>query len=429
MQLWRYEARNGAGKAVDGTLEAASREAALATLRAQGLFLTKLETAKIAHASRPAAPQKNGAELPRKTAEPPRVAPSSAPNSARPNPHLKAAPPLPNQPFLRASKRDLSAFFRQLASAQSAGVSLGKSLQTLEQHAPSASLRAVARQIGERVRAGEPLSRSLNSFPALFSPLAIGIVGAGERGGFLDRSFARLADYAERDYELETEIKRRTWYPKLIVFAAILIPGVVPLVLQGFGAFLAQVLPPLLVIAAVWAALKIAKALVPALPFLAPIFAFWDGLKLRLPVIGKVARGLATAKFCRALGALYSAGVSSATSVQLAAQASDNARVKRLCEGVAPRIERGETLTQTLGDLHIFHPMALQMLSIGEESGDLDTQLEKSADFLERDAETAIRQAIPLLGILAFLAVAAYVGSIVVAAFTGYGNFLNELSQ
>ena len=471
MATWRYEAKNSAGTAMTGTLVASDRRAALEILRSQGLFLTLLEAAPTRKeqkavppvspkganipsagnnsfvdgntAPRPAPRPRTGpvAPLPNvpsrgveghtgaeTSKEPPPIAPPPPASAYGAAPRNQSGlPPLERQPFLNASKRDLSAFFGQMASAANAGVSTGKALSTLENHATNKTLRTVAGQLSKRTMSGESLSEGMRAFPGLFTPLMVGIVSAGERGGFLDRSFSRLSEYAERDYQLETSIKKETWYPKLIVFASILIPGVVPLVLQGFGPFLRQVVPPLFILGLLWAIWKAIKIVRPSLTMLDPFFHFIDGVKLVLPIIGKVSRGLATAKFCRALGALYAAGVSPSQSIRFGAEACGNQVMHDRCMTVIPRLEQGETLTQALGSLRVFHPMALQMMQVGEESGDLDSQLEKAADFLESDAETAIRQAIPVLGILAFLAVAAYVASTVISAYSGYGAQINDL--
>lgn len=372
---------------------------------------------------------------------PPRVAPGVAlgvgPGVLRPM-GQSASPPLARQPFLRASQQDLSNFFRQLAALMHAGTGIGVALQTMAENAANKSLGSASTQMATRAMTGEPLSDSMKAFPGLFSPLMIGITSAGERGGFLEAAFTRLADYAERDHNLQQSIKRETWYPKLIVFCAILIPGVVPLVLQGFGAFVAQVGPPLLIIALLILAWKVWVFMQPALTSSVDNFKIggispakiYDEIKLMIPVIGKTARALASAKFCRALGALYSAGVGPSEAVRLGAQACGNRAVAARALATIPQLNAGAPLTECMKETRVFNPLALQMMRVGEESGDLDSQLDKAADFLETNAETTIKQAVPVLGIVVFLGVAAYVGSIVVQMWGGYttelGDFMNE---
>jgi type II secretory pathway component PulF len=267
----------------------------------------------------------------------------------------------------------------------------------------------------------------MRAFPGLFSPLQIGMVSAGERGGFLESMFSRLAKYAERDYGLQQTIKRETWYPKILVFASILIPGAVPLVLamvkggqNPFVAWLQSVGPPLFLVG-------LAVLIYRAASFASPLTAhqqgpkLWlDSIKLCIPVAGKVVRGLATAKFCRALGALYGAGVLPGESVRLAAEACGNSAIARDSIGIIPRLEHGERLTDCLSSTGQFPSSVIQVMHVGEESGNLDEQLDKSADFLENDAEVAIKQSVQLLGVLVFIVIAIRIGMQVGQFWGGY---------
>ncbi len=463
MPTWNYEARDAAGKTVRGAHEAPDRGAALQFLRAQGLFLTRLEAAKSRSAaalfSRPTPPTPrtpNPDSIPAgerldstknedatavhsaNTAPNARPAPRAIPVAPRAistggSPALRtpglASAPINPQPLLRASSKDLSTFFQQCGAMIHAGTTLGAAMHSMREHAPSAALRGAAAQMEARVMSGETLSDSMRPFPGLFTPLQIGMVTAGERGGFLEEMFARLARYCERDYDLQQTIKRETWYPKLLVFFSILIPGTVPLVLaavQKTGnplvAWLKSVGPPFLCIGALILIYR-------AINFASPLAAHHSAAKLRLdqwklmiPVGGKVVRGLATAKFCRALGALYSAGVGPGESVRLAAAACGNAAIAQGALAIVPRLEHGETLTACLGSTGYFRSNVMQVMAVGEESGDLDGQLDKAADFLENDAEVAVKQSVQVFGILVFLMIAIYIGIQVVSFYGGYFN-------
>jgi type II secretory pathway component PulF len=450
MSLWVYEARDAAGKVVSGSHDAADRRTALEFLRAQGLFLTRLEAARgVAKPTTSATPapratlqkQKSGRETPQSPSNPkvilspdapvpasapvPRVV-GSASNPRSQNPRTTAAPIVP-QPLLRCSTKDLSLFFRQIGAMIHAGTTIGAALHSMAEHAPNGALRSAARQMEARVLCGETLSDSMTAFPGLFSPLQIGMVNAGERGGLLDAMFSRLARYAERDYDLQQMIKRETWYPKLLVFASIFVPGAVPLVLSVVKggqnpilAWLGSVGPPLLI-------LGLAYLIFHAVQFTSPLAAhksgpkLWiDTIKLRLPVFGKVARAFATAKFCRALGALYGAGVGPGESVRLASHACGNAAIARDALAIIPRLEHGEPLTACLASTKQFPSTVLQVMHVGEESGSLDEQLDKSADFLESDAETAVKQSVQVLGIVVFLIIAIRIGMQVGQFWSGY---------
>ncbi len=479
MPNWVYEARDKSGKPVRGSRQAPDRQTVLEALRAEGLFLTRLEAGKGGGRSAPvkpavaaatgtppaplrpasAVPAAPGGPAASATAETTRInpqSPSQAPargvslggnipadGSAAPEPPpvvpsiyvrtstvgQSASAPIPPRPFMRAGSKELALYFSQLGAMVHAGTSIGHALATMSGSAGSQTLRQVSKEMYERVMAGAPVSECMTAYPGVFSTLQIGMISAGERGGFLDRMLNRLATYSGRDYELQSMIKRETWYPKLLVFCAILIPSAVPLVLglvQGRGlggallAWLAVVAPPFMVIFVLFIAIRAMNRAAPLLLNGGSPRELWDKFKLNVPIGGKVTRGLATAKFCRAMGALYSAGVGPTESVRLASSACGNSIVASRALAIIPNLERGEKLTQCLASTHYFPPIALQMMRTGEETGMLDEQLEKAADFMEQDCETAIRQSVQVLGILAFLGVAIYIGMTVIHFYTGY---------
>lgn len=451
MPTWNYEARDASGKIVSGAHEAADRPTALEFLRAQGLFLTRLEAGR-----RAASPARNAPRPPVNAPFSPLEAPSPEGKTSAPKPvgvpvgvpprpsgsnysatgampalqtKLTAQAPLPQQPFLRASSKDLATYFRQLGAMTHAGTTLGAALHSMREHAPNAALRAASTQIEARVMTGETFSSAMRAFPGLFSPLQIGMVTAGERGGFIVEMFQRLAKYSDRDYELQQTVKRETWYPKLLVGASIMVPSAVPFVI---GMVLKDRNPWLAWLQSVWAPLLLIGILVfiyRTINYVSPLTAHQSGpklmldrFKLMLPIGGKVVRGLATAKFCRALGTLYSAGVGPRESVRLASAACGNAAIAEAAIRVVPRLEQGETLTSCLGSTGYFPSTVMQVMAVGEESGNLDEQLEKAADFLEIDAEVAIKQSVQVGSMLLFLLIAIYIGLQVAQQYLGTMN-------
>jgi type II secretory pathway component PulF len=270
-------------------------------------------------------------------------------------------------------------------------------------------------------------SQTMPAYPGLFSELAIGMIQAGESGGFLDRMCLRLSEYAERDYELQQTIKRETWYPKLLVFCAVLIPSVVPVAIAMFNggnvmrAWLDSSAPSLLLlIGMAWGTWKFINYLMPIAAHGNSLRYWIDFVKLLLPIAGKTARALAAVKFCRALGALYAAGVGPHKAVVMAGRACGNAVMEEKSRLMSYEIENGSGLTNALAKTGQFPGVALQMMRTGEESGSLDAQLDKVADFLEQDAETTIKQSVKVLGIVTFLLIAMYIGSMVIQSYTGY---------
>ena len=276
----------------------------------------------------------------------------------------------------------------------------------------------------------------MRAYPGIFSQLAIGMISAGEMGGFLDRMCLRLSEYAERDYELQQTIKRETWYPKLLVFCSILIPSVVPLVVtkvlgtgNPFLAWLHSVIGPLLIVGIVWGSWKAFNYLAPVTLHKGSPRYIIDQIKLSLPIAGKTVRALSTAKFCRALSALYSAGMGLNRTLNLAADTTGNVVLSENVRRIIPRVESGENLSDCLESTGYFAPVVLQMLRTGEMSGSIDTQLEKVADFLEADAETTVKQSVKVLGIAVFLLIAMYIGMQVIQFWSGYINTLDDYNK
>ena len=330
------------------------------------------------------------------------------------------AAPIPTNVWLAANAKERSLFFRQMNSMLNAGTSLGHALTTMGEHASNPALRRASREMAEQTLRGRPWSETMKAYPALFDALSVGMIAAGERGGFLDRMCARLADYAERDYELQQAIKRETSYPKLLVFCAILIPSAIPAAIAGFSggnamqAWLRSVGPPLGAVAFAWVAWKIWSRAMPVAAHGGVLKRAMDWIKLKTPVVSKTVKSFAAAKFCRAMGALYASGMGVNHIINIAAGACGNEEFAARARAAIPGIERGISLTDSLAATGYFPGVALQMMRTGEMSGSIDTQLDKVADFLEQDAEAAVKHAVKIFGIIIFLAMAMIIGSMVI---------------
>jgi type IV pilus assembly protein PilC len=342
-----------------------------------------------------------------------------------------ALAPLPPRYFLRSNAKDLSLFWSQMHSMLAAGVGLSHAAKTMADNAPNKGLRTACREIAPRLAAGVPFSELMHSYPSIFSPLMIGMIRAGEVGGFLDRMCQRLGEYAERDYHIQQTIKRETWYPKMVLLSSIVIPALPPLAVaffKGQGVLAAAIacglsmLGPLAIIAAVWGVWKFNNVLLPLTARTNYLRYFIDQAKLLIPVAGKTARALATAKFCRSLGALQAAGTGVQGMIHLAANACGNAVIADSARRVIPRLEQGESMTDALAATRQFPGIAIQMLRTGEQTGNFEAQLDKVADFLEQDAETTIKQSVVLLGVLALVFIGVRVCMQVVQFYTGYFN-------
>ena len=343
----------------------------------------------------------------------------------------------PSQPWMRANAKEMALFFRQMHAMINAGTTVGQALNSLSENAINPALRQASKDMSVRTAHGRLWSETMRTYPGLFSELMVGMISAGEMGGFLDRMCQRLAEYSERDYEIQQAIKRETWYPKLLVVMSILIPSAVPAVLaivqpghvSPLVAWLQNVTPPFLVVGAAYGFWKCQDRILPVATHSGSPRYLLDMVKLTIPIAGKTTRALATAKFCRALGAMQAAGAGLNQTITMAANACGNAVIAEHAKSIIPRVERGEGLTDSLASTGYFPGIALQMLRTGEESGSIELQLEKVADFLEADAETTIKQSVQVLGIVVFLLIAIRIGIQIVQFYMGYADSLGSLEQ
>lgn len=341
-----------------------------------------------------------------------------------------AQAPEPRNFFLHANSRDMSLFFSQMHAMLHAGTSVSQALDTMGRHSANKALAQACRDMGLRTSRGQPWSETMNAYPGIFSELMIGMVGAGELGGFLDRMCKRLSEYCARDYEIQQTIKRETWYPKLIIVMSFLIPSLVPVIVammintggSPLRIWFDEIRVPLFVGIIIYVVLKLNSRFMPLATRSGGIRYGIDFVKLALPIMGKTVRALSTAKFCRSLGALQAAGAGWNRTIGMAANACGNAVIAERARAILPAIERGQSLSVALASQHFLPGIAEQMLRTGEESGDIETQLDKVADFLEADAETTIKQSVVVLGILALLLVGLRIGIQVISFYTGYFN-------
>jgi type IV pilus assembly protein PilC len=390
MPVFTYTARNQSGQMLTGTLEAESDSRAAARLREQGLWVTEIRTAG-------------------RRAEGP--GPAALPAGAETSPWLQMRPPV--------SLKDLALFYRQLHTLLNAGLPLYSSLETLGNptQSPNAHLRRVVHAISQHVLTGGRLSEGMARYPWLFSKMQLRMIEAGEAGGLLVEMFHRLAEYLERQYELQLEIKRKTLYPKILLAALLFIPQVPTLVMRGVGPYLWEI----------WSTVQwllvIGVPLLIAFRFLLTTRAareWYDQIKLMIPVTGNLVRKMTIARFARTLAALYGAGVPIMSSVSLAGESSGNHVLESASYGMSSALERGVPMSQALSATGFFPPMFLGMVSTGESTGNLDQMLNKAADFYEEEAKHATLQLVVILGVLLLLVMAVLIAIKIIGFYTGF---------
>jgi type IV pilus assembly protein PilC/MSHA biogenesis protein MshG len=243
----------------------------------------------------------------------------------------------------------------------------------------------------------------------------IAITRAGETGGFLVEAIRRIADYIERDIALRNRIRQVTFYPKLVIVASIVIILVTNAILASLGTP-SRLSSPLTSLST-W--LILAPLLIGLVLFFRypakrrDVQAAIQRLVLRLPWFSSVSHGFAMAKFGRAFGALYRAGVPMPEALHMAADACGNEALRIRILPAAQSLEAGLGVTEAFRRTGAFTPIALDMAAAGEATGSLDETLAKMAEYYEEEGKVRSEQTATVLGVVAFLVVAVYVATIV----------------
>jgi type IV pilus assembly protein PilC len=329
--------------------------------------------------------------------------------------------------------KDITIFARQFSTMINAGLSLTKCLSILSAQTESAGLRVVITQIGKDVESGQSLSDALGKHPKVFPPIFINMVRAGETGGVLDEVLNRVADHFESEQKLKGKIKSAMTYPiamgglVLVVLAAMMI-FVVPTFEKMFAdmggtlPFITQLLVNISHFVAGWGGLVVVLS-VAAVIFLfkwwskGPGMRLWDGAKLNMPIFGPLIRKISLAKFTRTFGTLVSAGVPILSALDIVADTAGNQVVADAVKKARSAIKEGETIAKPLSESKVFPSMLVQMIAVGEETGALDTMLNKIADFYDEEVATGVDGLTSLIEPLMMASLGVIVGGMVIALY------------
>jgi type II secretory pathway component PulF len=339
------------------------------------------------------------------------------------NPFRIIAQRIVNPIFGGASVYQMAVFYRQFGIMVRSGMTVGHALSSLSTQGGSRVLRKVAQESLTFVQSGGRLSEAFARYPWVFPELHISLLRAAETGGTMDRMLSKIADYLEREHGIRQRLRLATLYPKILVLAVIFIPRLPVLVLEGFDSYRHQTIGTLGPILAAVAALWVLHRL------LSQIGAFryvQDVVKLAAPRVGNMVRMLALAKFYRVLGAMYAAGTPISQAMNHAADASGNWFLTKRLRRASPLVAQGMQLSAALEATRVLPPMALDMISTGEQTGNIDEMLDKVAEYTENEAEVGVIQSTVVLGILLVLCVAAYIGSFVIHFWVGTYQNMSE---
>ncbi len=333
----------------------------------------------------------------------------------------------------KVSLADLVVFTRQLATMIDAGLAMVQSLQALGEQTSNKVMRDVIKDITSRVESGDSFSEALQKHPKVFDRLYCCMVGAGEKGGLLAEILARLATYQENSARLRKKVKSSLMYPTAVTIIAIgitifLLVKVVPVfgdIFTSMGGKLPTPTQYLINISNwmqhyfVWMILGMGGSIWGWIFYIntPPGRAFWDAKRIKLPIFGAIAHKICLARFTRTLASLIRSGVPILEVLGITANTVGNVVMENAIKMATADIEKGEGISQALGKHPVFPTMIIRMMSAGEQTGKIDSMLERVADFLDEEIETTLDGLTSLIEPLLIVFLGVVVGGIVVCMF------------
>ena len=333
----------------------------------------------------------------------------------------------------KVNPRAIAIFTRQLATMIDAGLPLVQSLEILSSQQESKTFKEVIRQIREDVEGGSTFAGALRKHPATFNDLYTNLVVAGEEGGILDTILIRLATYIEKAEALKKKIKSALIYPTTIVGVAVIVVMILMIfVIPVFETMFKSAgqslpLPTYIVLQMSRIVKSYVLFLVPAFILLIYLFRKYyqtsqgrlmiDRILLKLPVFGPLFKKVAVARFSRTLGTLVSSGVPILDGLTIVSRTAGNRTVENAILNARASIREGETIAEPLGRSSIFPPMVIQMISVGESTGALDTMLSKIADFYEDEVDIAVANLTSLLEPFLMIFLGVVIGGVVISMY------------
>jgi len=387
MPTFRYVAKENTGKTVSETLEYSDKSNLIEALRKKGLVIISIN------------------EVARK-----RLGPSK-----------------------KVKLEDIVIFSRQLATMVDSGIPLVQAMDILCEQIEEPNFKNVIATIRDDIEVGSSFSEALLKHPAVFSPLYINMVKAGESSGALDDILDRLASYLEKANTLQRKVKSSLVYPAVVIAMAFLITLVMLLkvipTFKGIFDMLGGTLPlPTRILILISDTLRgmflyVVSVVGVALFLLRKYMktpqgkAMFDRTILKLPVIGQLLRKVAVAKFTRTLATLVKSGVPILVSLEIVGKTSGNTVIERALDDVRRSIKEGENISSPLAKSGVFPPMVVRMINVGEQTGELEKMLGKIADFYDDQVDAAVSGLTSLIEplIIGFLGIV--IGGIVIAMF------------
>lgn len=400
MPIFSYKAKDKTGRYLDGVIEAATIDKAATAIREHGLFVIKLST-------------KGEFSF---------------------NPLFSFKP--------KISAGDVAGFTRHLSTMLETGLPLTDALANLEVQTSDLFADAVS-AIRKDVTGGMSLSAAMSKYPAIFKPIYISMVKAGEASGQVDKTLERLAETLEKDIELKSKIKGAMIYPVIVIIAmmgvgAVMMSFVIPQISEVYKSFGSELPLPTMILIGISNFVRDYSLLV-LIGLFASIFGlrsfkktkagdyFINNLIFKVPVFGEINREVLFATLTRTLGTLVGSGIAILDSLKISSEIVGNNIYRDTLNDATSQVEKGFPLSLSLKNSELFPPVFAQMVAIGEETGTMDKSLDRLANYFGSNAEGKIKNLTTALEPVLIIVLGIAVGGLAIAVLMPMFNLVSVI--
>ena len=344
----------------------------------------------------------------------------------------------------RVKPKDLTEFTRQFATLLDAGLPVVRSLDILCNQMRAGRLKNTISEVKEDVEGGSSLSEALSKHPSVFDKLYVNMIRAGEAGGVLDDILSRLSDYREKSQRLQQKIIGALVYPiAVITIAGLILVFIMMFIIPEFQKMFKEMDCPLPTMTTVLITISMIVGDYWYLLLPTP-FVVWglaklvvrtpagrllvDKIKLKIPIFGMIISKSSIARFCQTLGTLVQSGVPILDALSIIKNATGNQVIANAVESVHNSIKEGDTISEPLRHSGVFDDMVVNMIQVGEETGELDKMLLKVAETYSNEVDTLVGAMMSLLEPILIVGMGLTVGFIVIALFMPLITLMNKIS-
>ncbi len=312
-------------------------------------------------------------------------------------------------------------FYEKLRTLLNSGISVKKALEIVESR-EKGPLRKITGEIRRSIDSGETLSASLESSSKIFTPFETSLIHSGEVTGNLEKNLDYLISHLNKTRAWRRKIITGLIYPFILFHAAVLLPPLSILIMEGFPPYARAVRGPFIFLYLSFFAFFLLRRIIKKSP---GISFFCEKIFWRIPVSGRVRKNLALSRFLKSLGYALKAGLNPDRALEVSSDSSGSAVIESSIPGAPLEKLKREGITGILKASGLMPGMLLDLVYTGEESGTVDDSLIYIADTLEKDAETLMARLVILLPVIIYLVVAAYIASIILRFYAGlYGDII-----